>query len=75
MMLGGVKEGLKLGSKVAFWAGGFFVVEEAIDRVRGGKRDFVSTVVAGLSVAGGFSAWSKLPVATFNRFTADVDRV
>ncbi len=59
MMLGGVKEGLKLGSKVAFWAGGFFVVEEAVDRVRGGKRDFVSTVVAGLSVAGGFSAWSK----------------
>ncbi len=59
MMLGGVKEGLKLGSKVAFWAGGFFVVEEAVDRVRGGKRDFVSTVVAGLGVAGGFSLWSK----------------
>lgn len=58
-MLGGVKEGLKLGSKVAFWAGGFFVVEEAVDRVRGGKRDFVSTVVAGLGVAGGFSLWSK----------------
>ena len=75
MMLGGVKEGLKLGSKVAFWAGGFFVVEEAIDRVRGGKRDFVSTVVAGLSVAGGFSAWSKLQVASFNKFAADVDRV
>jgi len=59
MMLGGVKEGLKLGSKVAFWAGGFFVIEEAVDRVRGGKRDFASTVMAGLSVAGGFSAWSR----------------
>lgn len=35
------------------------MVEEAVDRVRGGKRDFASTVVAGLSVAGGFSAWSR----------------
>ena len=58
-MFGGVKEGLKLGSKVGFWAGGFFIVEEAVDRARGGKRDFVSTVVAGLGIAGGFSAWSK----------------
>ena len=58
-MFGGVKEGLKLGSKVGFWAGGFFMVEEAVDRVRGGKKDFVSTVIAGLSIAGGFSAWSE----------------
>ena len=57
MMLGGVKEGLKMGSKVAFWGGGFFVVEEAIDRLRGTK-DFLSTVVASLSISGGFSAWS-----------------
>ena len=61
MMLGGVKEGLKLGSKVVFWAGGFFVIEEAVDRVRG-RKDFVSTVVAGLSVAGCFGAWSKSDV-------------
>ena len=59
MMLGGVKEGLKMGTKVGFWVGGFFTVEEAIDRARGGRKDFLSTVVAGLSVAGGFSAWSK----------------
>ncbi len=59
VMLGGVKEGLKMGSKVAFWAGGFFMVEEAVDRLRGTK-DFISTLVAGVGVAGGFSAWSEL---------------
>lgn len=57
IMLGGVKEGFKMGSKIAFWAGGFFLVEEAMDRLRGTK-DFVSTIFAGLSISGGFSAWS-----------------
>lgn len=56
---GGVKEGIKMGGKVALWVGGFFMVEEAVDDLRGGRRDFLSTLVAGLSVAGGFSAWSK----------------
>ncbi len=59
VMLGGIKEGLKMGSKIAFWAGGFFLVEEAVDRLRGTK-DFVSTVVAGLSISGGFSARSTI---------------
>ena len=61
MMLGGVKEGFKMGGKVSLWAGGFFTVEEAVDRLRGGRRDFFSTVVAGLGVAGGFSLWSTTP--------------
>lgn len=59
MMLGGLKEGLKMGSRVAFWAGSFFLVEEAVDRLSGSK-DFMSTLIAGLSISGGFSAWSKL---------------
>ncbi|MCJ1257748.1 hypothetical protein MMC24_005574 [Lignoscripta atroalba] len=67
MMLGGVKEGLKMGTKVGFWVGGFFTVEEAIDRARGGRKDFLSTVVAGLSVAGGFSAWNQFPLITAAR--------
>lgn len=58
MMLGGVKEGFKMGGKVSIWVGGFFTVEEAVDRLRGGRRDFFSTVVAGLGMAGGFSLWS-----------------
>ena len=56
--LGGIKEGMKMGAKVSLWAGSFFVVEEVIDRLRGTK-DFVSTSVAGLGIAGVFSAWSK----------------
>ena len=59
MMLGGIKEGLKMGSKVGFWVGTFFIVEEAVDEWRGTK-DFLSTVVAGLTTAAGFSGrlWS-----------------
>ena len=60
--LGAIKEGLKMGSKVSFWAGSYFAVEEAIDQLRG-RSDFVSSVVAGLSIAGGFSAWSDTPLA------------
>ena len=56
-MLGGIKEGMKMGFKISFWAGSFFLIEEAVDRLRGTK-DFLSTVVAGLSISGGFSAWS-----------------
>ena len=63
MMLGGIKEGLKMGSKIGFWAGSFFVIEEAVDEWRGTK-DFLSTVVAGMSIAAGFSAqpWSMCPI-------------
>lgn len=56
-MLGGIKEGMKMGFKISFWAGSFFLIEEAVDQLRGTK-DFLSTVVAGLSISGGFSAWS-----------------
>ncbi|MCJ1365701.1 hypothetical protein MMC16_004826 [Acarospora aff. strigata] len=67
MMLGGVKEGFKMGGKVSVWVGGFFTVEEAVDRLRGGRRDFFSTVVAGLGIAGGFSLWNRFPIITAAR--------
>ena len=57
IMLGGLKEGLKMGARVSFWAGSLLVVEEALDRSRRSKS-FLSTTIAGLSVAGAFSAWS-----------------
>ncbi|MCJ1376227.1 hypothetical protein MMC20_007468 [Loxospora ochrophaea] len=66
-MFGGGREGLKMGAKMGFWAGTFFTVEEAVDLVRGGSQDFLSSVVAGLSVAGGFSAWNRLPLLTAAR--------
>lgn len=59
MALGGVKEGLKMGAKVSFWTAGFFSIEEMFDRYRGTK-DFLNTVIASLSIAGGFSLWSML---------------
>ena len=62
MALGAIKEGLKMGSKVGFWAGSYFALEEALDQAWG-RRDFLSSVVAGLSIAGGFSAWSDTPLA------------
>ena len=60
VMLASIKEGLKMGSKIGFWAGSFFVIEEAVDRTRGTK-DFLSTVIAGVAVAAGFSGqpWSS----------------
>ncbi len=57
MAWGGVKEGFKMGAKVSFWTAGFFSIEEMFDRYRGTK-DFINTVIASLSVAGGFSMWS-----------------
>ncbi|KAI9755785.1 MAG: hypothetical protein M4579_004148 [Chaenotheca gracillima] len=61
MMFGGVKEGLRMGGKVGFFVASFFTIEEAVDRVKG-TRDFVSTVVGGLGVAGGFSLLNRLPL-------------
>lgn len=61
-MLGGVREGLRMGVKLSVWVSGFFMCEEAIDRARGlgdSRGDFGSTVVAGLGTAGAWSLWSK----------------
>ena len=58
VMFGGVKEGVRMGGKLALLVGAFATVEEAVDRTRGTK-DFLSTVVAGLGIAGGFSVWSQ----------------
>lgn len=57
MALGGVKEGLKMGARVSIWTSLFFGIEDMFDRYRGTK-DFLNTIVASLSVAGGFSLWS-----------------
>ncbi|KAE8450663.1 hypothetical protein EG329_006007 [Mollisiaceae sp. DMI_Dod_QoI] len=66
MALAGVKEGLRMGAKVSFWTAGFFSIEEMFDRYRGTK-DFLNTVIASLSVAGGFSLWNRFPVTTAAR--------
>lgn len=58
VMLGGLKEGFKMGWRIAFWTGCLFVIEEAVDRRRG-RIDFCSTIVAAVGTAGAFSLWRK----------------
>ncbi|KAI9861298.1 MAG: hypothetical protein M1824_002505 [Vezdaea acicularis] len=65
MMLGGVKEGFRMGLKVGWWGGVFFVAEEAVDQLRnrwGGGKDAGSTLVAGLGVSGGFALWNRFTI-------------
>lgn len=61
-----------MGARVSFWVGGLFTVEEMVDQWIGnwypGQRTALSTTVAGLSVAGVFSAWSKLGCYILSRF-------
>ena len=60
MMLGGLKDGLKLGPKVSLWACSVFAIEAAVDDARGPRgKDFVSTTVATLTVSGAWSLWSE----------------
>jgi hypothetical protein len=59
MMYYGLQEGCRTGLRLATWTGAYFTVEAAVDRLRGERKDFMSSVVAGLSVAGAFSAVSE----------------
>ena len=58
VMLGGIKEGLKMGLKTSMWTGGFFMFEYAIDHLRQ-RQDCLSSTIAGLTIAGNFSWLSK----------------
>lgn len=68
-LLGGTKEGAKMGIKLGFWVGTFVVMEDAVDQWRGaGKRkDFLSTMTAGLGTSGLFSLWNRFPLVTAAR--------
>ena len=59
VMLGGIKEGLKMGFRTSAWTSAFLVVEDAIDRVRQ-RQDCFSSAFAGMTVAGNFSWWSRI---------------
>lgn len=58
MMLQGLKGGFRVGSTMSFLVGGFFVIEEAVDRFRE-QQDFVSTTIAGTSIGAFYSLWRK----------------
>ena len=58
-IIGGVKEGLRLGGRLSGWAVLFVGSEEMIDQLRGGgddrQRDAAGTVCAGMATAGLYS--------------------
>ncbi|KAK8240802.1 hypothetical protein HDK90DRAFT_195877 [Phyllosticta capitalensis] len=73
---GGIREGLFTGFKTGFWACGFLMCEQAVDRLRGlggqdykgqARGDFGSTVIAGLGTAGAWSLWNRLPITAAAR--------
>jgi hypothetical protein len=68
-LLGGTKEGAKMGVKLGIWVGAFVTMEQAVDQYRGaGKRkDFLSSMTAGLGTSGLFSLWSRFPLTTAAR--------
>jgi hypothetical protein len=54
-VLGGLKGGIKFGTKLGIGAMTFCLFEETVDHARHGRRDFISTVTAGLSFSGIYS--------------------
>lgn len=77
--LGGVKEGLKFGGILSFWATMFMLAEEGLDHARGslfakrdedvaiGQRDALDTTLAALMTAGLYTRWHRMDVfATTN---------
>ncbi|KAL1866242.1 hypothetical protein VTK73DRAFT_4857 [Phialemonium thermophilum] len=65
---GGVKEGLKMGSKICFWTTAMFSIENMFDNYRG-QKDLVNTVLASVAVAGGFSLWNRFSLPMTARTT------
>lgn len=57
LVSGGLKEGVKVGAKLAFLSTSMFCVENLFDVYRGTK-DMFNTTAAALAVSGGFSLWS-----------------
>lgn len=54
-VVGGVKDAVKMGSKLGAGALAFCLFEETADYARHDERDFISTVTAGLSLSGIYS--------------------
>lgn len=57
MARGGLKEGVRMGTKICFWTTAMLFIEDMYDKHRQSK-DFISTVMASLTVAGAFSLYS-----------------
>ena len=60
-VVGGMKDGARLGFKLGAGALAFSLFEETVDYSRHYERDFLSTVTAGLSFSGIYSLLGKAP--------------
>ena len=58
VLLAGIKEAARMGGRIGFWGAVLFTLEAQVDRARAGRKDFLSTTIAGGTVAGLFSAFS-----------------
>lgn len=54
-IVGGVFDGVRLGTRLGVGAMAFVLFEETVDCARHDRRDFLSTVIAGLSFSGIYS--------------------
>lgn len=70
-IVGGVKEGVRMGFKLGAGAFAFCLFEETVDYARHDQRDFLSTVTAGLSFSGIYSLLGMDPFS-FQRYTGMV---
>ncbi|RAL07529.1 uncharacterized protein BO97DRAFT_308842, partial [Aspergillus homomorphus CBS 101889] len=66
-IVAGTKEGFRMGSKLAVGASIFSLLEWTVDQARHDQQDFVSTVVAGLSLSGIHSLWARHDMFTAAR--------
>ncbi|KAJ6092628.1 hypothetical protein N7486_007917 [Penicillium sp. IBT 16267x] len=66
-IVGGVKDGIKMGAKLGVGALAFSLFEETVDYARHEERDFLSTVTAGLSFSGIYSLLARHDVYTAAR--------
>ncbi|KAJ5888199.1 hypothetical protein N7495_008240 [Penicillium taxi] len=66
-IVGGVNDGVKMGFKLGAGALAFSLFEETVDYARHENRDFLSTVIAGLSFSGIYSLLSRHDVYTAAR--------
>ncbi|CDM33588.1 hypothetical protein DTO013E5_1377 [Penicillium roqueforti] len=66
-VVGGVKDGMKMGFKLGAGALAFCLFEETVDYARHDERDFLSTVTAGLSFSGIYSLLARHDVYTAAR--------
>ncbi|KAJ5103319.1 hypothetical protein N7532_003848 [Penicillium argentinense] len=66
-IVGGVKEGFKMGFRLGAGSLVFCLFEETVDYARHEERDFLSTVTAGLSFSGVYSLLARHDVYTAAR--------